>query len=251
MGKYSRKVRTWGGLPEYTEHRNKSGKVTARTRYYNGKAITTRVPKEPNYTKSGYRPSRSAPSAFDGAVTGVAMFFGVLILIGAGIGWLFSVISEALVGFWPVAGGVIAWTSTALWAIAFVMAVIAALRRFFYEGPSLSAIAVTVGQGLLFAVSFFPAVALVMNPNDVTSDADIWWTNASLLGSFATIIGVVVCTIVLCFIDTAKWLFLILGMVVLFFVYAFVAMNAAFWLPAVLGAVLVLGRFNFNQALDR
>lgn len=244
MGKYSRKVKTWGALPEHTAHRNKQGKVTSRTRYHNGKAITTRVPKEPAYTKPGYRGAGFSLGDTGGTVLTVGI---IVILLAAGIGWVANLVGGALVGFWPIAGSIIAWAAAAAWAISLVMAVLSAVSRFTYNGPDFGSFAATIGQGFLFALSFFSAVALVMNPVPMDSPAELWWSNAGIVAALGTSIAVALSAIVLCFVSGFRWLFLLLGMALTFFVFMFFAPNAALCLPAVVGTVFISFKFNRDE----
>lgn len=217
MSKYSRKVRGWGGLGNYTEHRNKKGDVTARTRYHEGKAITTHVPKKPAYTKPGYRGRASQPSGFEMAGASLLTIIFVIGGIGVGIGFIFNLVNESLTGVWPVIRVIVTWLAVAAWAATVVHLVYATIRRFDYDGGFMTWLT-TVSLSLLALLGGLTVLSLVIGPDAYQSGPLL--SNLSGLGLLASLLVypiALVSVIVFAAMFSKRWLLVILGAVVMFF----------------------------------
>ena len=247
MSKYSRKVRGWGALGDYTEHKNKNGRVTSRTRYHEGKAITTRVPREPAYTKPGYQAKGYSPGIFDGALLNVFLVIGGLLLIAAAIGAVFSALNSALEGFWPIARVIACWLLAAGWAATVLHFSFATVERWGYRGWSFWL--VTVAQIPLIAAGGFLAYTLV----STSAGAGPYSTQSEILGN-ALGVGVIlmpillVSLIVFAFRDSKLWLLAIPGAVLAFFVLTIAEVPYLGSLGVILVIyAMVMTRFSFGE----
>lgn len=216
MSKYSRKVRGWGGLGNYTEHRDKNGNVTARTRYHNGRAITTPAPKRPAYSKPGYRAPVAVPNFLDRGLSGLLGVAIVLLVIGAAVGAIVSLAGSALEGFWPVARVILSWLLMAGWAATVVHFVLKTVERLRY--PNWVAWVRTVCEVPFIGLAGLAAFALVAVPDGEWNAV----ASAGFSGAFLITPVLVVSVIVFAFLDTPKWLWSLLAALVGFIVLAVV-----------------------------
>lgn len=212
MSKYSRKVRGWGGLGNYTEHRNKKGDVTARTRYHEGKAITTYAPKKPAYTKPGYKAAAYRPSAFDSMASTLLVAVIVIGAIGVGIGLVFNLVNSALTEVWPVVRIIVGWAAVAAWLATAIHLVHATIRRFEYDGA----------DSFMFWLTTVPLTLLSLMGGamaaGLAADTAVPWL--SLLGSLAGLLMLPVALvplIVFAFMFSKRWLLVIPGAAIMFF----------------------------------
>lgn len=243
MSKYSRKVRGWGALGDYTEHRNKKGDVTARTRYHNGKAITTRAPKRPSYTKSGYAAPTPRPGLVGTGMVGILSVAIVLVIIGAIVAGVLSVISSALVGFWPIARVILGWVLMAGWAATVLHFVMKTIERFTY--PSWMVWAKTILEVPFIGLAGLAAFALVAVPNDEANAI----TGMGFSGAFLITPILLVSVIVFAFLDTPKWLWSLLAALVSFIVLA-VAGFAGLGFSVVALALYLAVQTRFSNSLE-
>lgn len=211
MSRYSRKVRGWGALGDYTEHRNKQGNVTARTRYHEGKAITTRVPKRREYSTPAPRPGLVGT----GLVGILSVAIGIVV-VGAVIAGIVSVISSALVGFWPIARVIVSWLLMAGWAATVVHFILKSIDRFRY--PNWVTWVRTVCEVPFIGLAGLAAFALVAVPDGEWNAV----ASAGFSGAFLIAPVLVVSVIVFAFLDTPKWLWSLLAALVGFIVLAVV-----------------------------
>lgn len=229
MGR-SRKARTWGGLPDYTEHRNKLGEVTSRTTYHKGKATTTHGKNSyPEYKRRMARIGNATESAFtlgEGGKTAIAWLV-ILVAVIAGFKWIFDGFFTAMEGSWTVIGTVLAWTALALWLGTVVHLVFTTLRRSEDELGFLFWLA-TIGQGLLVILGGLVAWAMVTTPAASNGGAESILDGFSILSSFVLIAGGIISSIVFAFVYSKRWLFMALGAVVLFIVLAISGTNPLF-----------------------
>lgn len=214
MSRYSRKVRGWGALGDYTEHRNKNGDVTARTRYHDGEAITTRVPKRPAYTKAGYSAPVPRPSIMASGMVGVLSVAVGILIIGAIVAGIVSVISSALVGFWPIARVIVGWLLMAGWAATVAHFIWKTIQRFSY--PNWVVWVRTVFELPFIGLAGLAAFALVAVPNDEWNSI----TSAGFSAAFFIAPVLFVSVIVFAFLDTPKWLWSLVGALVAFIILA-------------------------------
>lgn len=216
MSKYSRRVRGWGGLGNYTEHRNKNGNVTARTRYHNGQAITTRVPQQSAGARSGHRASAARPNFLDRGLSGFLGVAIVLLLIGAAVGAIVSLVGSALEGFWPIARVIVSWLLMAGWAATVVHFILKTIERLRY--PNWVAWVRTVCEVPFIGLAGLSAFALVSVPTDEWNGI----TSMGFSGAFLITPVLLVSVIVFAFLDTPKWLWSLLAALVGFIVLAVV-----------------------------
>lgn len=246
MSKYSRKVKTWGALPEFTEHRNKKGQVTARTEYFEGKAYTVRVPRHKTSASERAairRHQRAVNDLFTlGPGVKAALYIGsAIILLLAGIGWVVNQVATALAGFWPVFGSILAWAALAGWGISLLVAAFATWKR----GLAADSVTYAVLQGLgLAAVSLAAIVPLTGFDRYENSAFSSWVT---LSGLVAVLIAVV-SGIVFAFRYDKRWLWFSLAALVF-------SIACAFFTPlgvagGVIAVVVALGRYNWRAATE-
>ncbi len=246
MGKYSRKVRTWGALPEFTEHKNKQGKVSSRTSYFEGKARTVRVPQyrtgnSGQNTRGGSSVGSFALGAGASSVLGIGI---VLILLIAGIGWVFNLVAGALEGFWPILGSALGWTALAASIVTVPVLGIAVGKRILYDGASFGNIVSPIAQLLaLFPMWFCSIVAVI--------GLDRFSGSTSILSSWVTVLAIalvlftVVSSIVFGFMYGKGWFWLSPAAIVFSIVCAFFTpLGIA---GAVLSAVVTLIRYNWRS----
>lgn len=203
MSKYSRKVHRWGALGDYTEHRDKSGRVSSRTRYHEGKAITTRAPREPAHTKLGYGGSSRSGG---GDISGI--FFVLVALIGLGAigGAIFSTVSAALEDFWPIAGAVGTWVLVAAWAATVLHFARSTVER--WDPSGVLFWLVTLAQLPLIAAGGFISYALISGlGEESTAQRDLIGAATGI--SILLILVLFVALIVLAFAYSWKWILLI------------------------------------------
>ena len=243
MSKYSRKVRGWGALGNYTEHRNKNGNVTARTRYHEGKAITTRVPKRPEYTRFGYAATAPRPSIMASGMVGLLSIAIVILIIGAIVAGILSVISSALVGFWPIVRVIAGWLLMAGWAATVIHFIWKTVQRFSY--PTWVTWVKTVLQVPFIGLAGLAAFALVAVPTDEWNGI----TSAGFSGAFLIAPVLFVSVIVFAFLDTPKWLWSLLGALVAFIILA-VAGFAGLGFSLVALALYLAVQTRFNNSLE-
>lgn len=243
MSKYSRKVRTWGGLPEHTEHRNKAGKVTARTRYFEGKAITTRRPKAAANTRPGYR--RSGSASF-GLSNGASMFLGgmvLLILVIAGIGWVIGTVGESLTGFWPIFGVVAAWVLAAGWVLTVAHAVYAGVDRVDEEGYSFLTIVVSAGQLVVVVAGGVMATFIVALEFTAMENLGRFFDYAGL-SAMLVVPVIVISSIVFAVRGSKLWLLLPVAGIILTIILATAGALFAMWFVPVTGYIVVMFQYN-------
>jgi hypothetical protein len=253
VGKYSRKVKTWGALPEFTEHRNKKGQVTARTTYFEGKAYTTRVPGARQRSASDRAAARRQDRAIrdlftigPGATT--AIYAGsALILLIAGIGWVANLAAGALSGFWPILGSALGWMALATTIVSIPLLGVAVGRSILSRGVTFSAVASAIGQlPILFMMLFSSIVALIgLDRFDGSNSALLSWV---AVFAIALTLFTVVSAIVFAFRYGKRWLWLAPAAIVF-------AVACAFFTPlgvagAVLSAVVALARYNWRSLIE-
>ncbi len=246
MGKYSKKVLTWGGLPEFVEHRNKKGDVTARTEYFEGKAYTTRVPryKESASTRAATRRHQRAVNDLFVISPGAKVFLAVataVILLIAGIAWAVNQVLSALTGFWPVFGGILSWVALAGWAASIVLLGVTVWKR----GVSPESIVYASLQGAALVVVALAAIVPLTGFDPYMNSAFASWVSVSAL---AAVLISVVSGVVFAFRYGVRWLWFAPAALV-------VAALCAFFTPlgaagAVLVLVAALVRYNWYALTD-
>jgi len=242
MSKYSRKVRQWGALGDYTEHRDKTGRVSSRTRYHEGKAITTRVPREPAYTQPGYGASSRSGG---GEISGVFFVLVALIGIGAIGGAIFSSVSAALEDFWPIVGAIGAWVLVAAWAATVLHFVRSTIER--WDPSGVLFWLVTLAQLPLLTASGLISYALISSLGEESS-AQRDLIGAATGVSILLILVLFACLIGFAFVYSWKWVLLIpaalLSVVVL---AAFGVADASLLGVALVLYAAVMTRFNVDE----
>lgn len=256
MSKYSRKVRTWGGLKDYTEHRNKAGNVTARTTFWGGKAHTSYTRHHKGSGSVGIdgmkNPSRSRSGSSGMAplspfASGAIAVLIALILIGAGIAWVVNAIAQSMTGVWPVIGTILCWASLAAWVGTVVHFVFAAIRRFYYDGPGDFRVwLTTIPQGILALMGGFVAFALVLNPKTSNGGFETFLDGFSTLSALAIYPVSLVALIVFSAVFTRKWLFVLLGGIPIAIILAATTGVFGFLFPAFVFYAVLMTRFSLE-----